>query len=66
MKLPEINLYLIAPEIILSAFGFLVLLLGVFSGKEGKKGYLGILSLIGIAIAFFLGSPSDGIRTNQL
>ncbi len=38
MKLPEINLYLIAPEIILTAFGFLVLLLDVFSAKEGEKG----------------------------
>ena len=60
MKLPEINLYLIAPEIILTAFGFLVLLLGVFSDKEEKKGYLGILSLIGIVIAFFSALPLMG------
>ncbi|OGP90590.1 MAG: NADH-quinone oxidoreductase subunit N [Deltaproteobacteria bacterium RBG_16_48_10] len=60
MKLPEINLYLIAPEIILTAFGFLVLLLDVFSPKEGKKGYLGILSLIGVVIAFFFTLPLMG------
>ena len=60
MKLPEINLYLIAPEMILAGFGFLVLLLGVFTGKEEKKGYLGILSLIGIVIAFFFTLPLMG------
>ncbi len=60
MKLPEINLYLIAPEIILTVFGFLVLLLDVFSAKEGKKGYLGILSLIGVVIAFFFTLPLMG------
>jgi NADH-quinone oxidoreductase subunit N len=60
MKLPEINLCLIAPEIILTVFGFLVLLLDVFSAKEGKKGYLGILSLIGVVIAFFFTLPLMG------
>jgi NADH-quinone oxidoreductase subunit N len=60
MKLPEINLALIAPEIVLTAFGFLVLLLGVFSGKGEKRGYLGVLSLIGIVIAFFAATLCPG------
>ncbi|HSB05171.1 MAG TPA: NADH-quinone oxidoreductase subunit N [Thermodesulfobacteriota bacterium] len=60
MKPPEIDLHLIAPEIILTVFGFLVLLLDVFSSKEGKKGYLGILSLIGIVIAFLFTLPLMG------
>ncbi len=64
MKLPEINLYLIAPEMILTAFGFLVLLLGVFTEKGEKKGYLGILSLMGIVIAFFFTLPLMG--SNQI
>lgn len=61
MKLPEINLYLIAPEIIITAFGFLVLLIDVFWAREEKKGYLGILSLIGIVIAFFYTLPLVGL-----
>ncbi|MGQ9509012.1 MAG: NADH-quinone oxidoreductase subunit N [Thermodesulfobacteriota bacterium] len=60
MKLPEINLYLIAPEIILTAFGFLVLLVDVFSSKTEKKGYLGMLGLIGVVIAFFYTLPLIG------
>jgi len=60
MKIPEIDLYLIAPEIIITAFGFLVLLIDVFWSKEEKKGYLGILSLIGIFIAFFYTLPLIG------
>ena len=38
MKIPEIDLYLIAPEIIITVFGFLVLLVDVFSPKEERKG----------------------------
>jgi NADH-quinone oxidoreductase subunit N len=60
MKLPEIDLYLIAPEIIITVFGFLVLLFDVFFSKEGKKGYLGILSLVGIVLAFFYTLPQIG------
>jgi len=63
MNLPEINLALIAPEIVLTAFGFLVLLLGVFSTGEGKRTYLGILSLLGVVIAFFFTLPLMG--TNE-
>ena len=51
MKLPEIDLYLIAPEIVITAFGFLVLLLDVFLPKGERKGYLGVISLIGIVFA---------------
>lgn len=60
MKLPEIDLYLIAPEIVITAFGLLVLLVDVFSPKGEKKVYLGILSLIGVAIAFFYTLPLVG------
>jgi NADH-quinone oxidoreductase subunit N len=64
MKLPEIDLSLIAPEIVLAAFGFLVLLVDVFSPKGGKKGYLGFLSLIGVVIAFFFTLPLMGSATS--
>jgi len=60
MKLPDIDLYLIAPEIIITVFGFLVLLVDVFAPKGEKKGYLGVLSLIGVAIAFFYTLPLVG------
>ena len=60
MKLPEIDLYLIAPEIVITLFGFLVLLIDVFSSKVEKKGYLGVLSLIGVVIAFFYTLPLVG------
>jgi len=60
MKVPEIDLYLIAPEIIITVFGFLVLLFDVFFSKEGEKGYLGILSLVGIVLAFFYTFPQVG------
>jgi len=60
MKLPQIDLYLIAPEIIIAAFGFLVLLVDVFAPKGEKKGHLGVLSLIGVVIAFFYTLPLVG------
>jgi NADH-quinone oxidoreductase subunit N len=60
MKIPEIDIYLISPEIIITAFGFLVLLVDVFLAKEERKGYLGILSLIGIVLAFFYTLPLVG------
>src|SRR5512139_432424 len=67
MKLPEIDLYLIAPEIVITIFGFLVLMVDVFSPKKERKGYLGVISLIGILIAFFytlplMGSASSGFE----
>lgn len=60
MKLPEIDLYLIAPEMIIAAFGFLVLLLDVFLTKGEKKGYLGVISLIGIILAGLYTLPQMG------
>jgi NADH-quinone oxidoreductase subunit N len=60
MKIPEIDLYLIAPEIIVTAFGFLVLLLDVFLPKGERKGYLGIVSLIGIVYASLYTIPQMG------
>ncbi len=60
MKLPEIDLYLIAPEIIMTAFGFLVLLIDVFTPRAEKKGYLGIICLIGIILAFLFTLPQFG------
>lgn len=60
MKIPEIDLYLIAPEMIITLFGFFILMIDVFLPKRERKGYLGILSLIGIAIAFFYTLPQIG------
>jgi NADH-quinone oxidoreductase subunit N len=60
MKLPEIDLYLIAPEIVVTAFGFLVLLVDVFTPKAERKSYLGIISLIGIILAFLFTLPQIG------
>jgi len=60
MKIPEIDLYLIAPEIIITAFGFLVLLLDVFLPKGERKGYLGVISLIGILFAGLYTLPQMG------
>jgi len=51
MKLPEIDLYLIAPEIVITAFGFLVLMIDVFSPKEGGKKSLGYFGLLGVILA---------------
>jgi len=60
MKPPEIDLYLIAPEIVVTAFGFLVLLVDVFTPKAERKSYLGIISLIGIILAFLFTLPQIG------
>jgi NADH-quinone oxidoreductase subunit N len=60
MKIPEIDLYLIAPEIIVTAFGFLVLLLDVFLPKGERKGYLGVISLIGILFGGLYTFPQIG------
>lgn len=53
MKLPEIDLHLITPEIVIVVCGFLVLLCEVFLPKLENKKFLGILSIIGIIISFF-------------
>jgi NADH-quinone oxidoreductase subunit N len=60
MKIPEINLYLIAPEMIVTAFGFLVLLMDVLLPKGERKGYLGVTSLIGIFFAGLYTVPQMG------
>jgi NADH-quinone oxidoreductase subunit N len=51
MKLPEIDLYLIAPEIVLCVAGLLVLLVDAFSPRESRKSGIGVLSLAGIVVA---------------
>ena len=51
MKIPEIQLSLIYPEMIITGFGFLVLLVDVFSPRATRKDHLGVLSLIGIVAA---------------
>ncbi len=60
MKLPEINLYLIAPEIIVAAFGLLVLMIDVFWPKEQDKKNLGSFCLIGIILAFLFALSQIG------
>jgi len=60
MKIPEIDLYLIAPEIIIAAFGFFVLLIDVFWPKEGGKKNLGYFSLIGVILAFLFALSHRG------
>jgi len=68
MKPPEIDLHLIAPEIILTVFGFLVLLLDVFlSQGKGKRATLEFLSLIGVVNRFLftlslMGSTQAGFE----
>jgi NADH-quinone oxidoreductase subunit N len=67
MKIPEINLSLIAPEIIITVFGFLVLLIEVFSPKEVRKKNIGAFSLIGVILAFLftlsqMGSAKSGFE----
>lgn len=56
-------MYLIAPELIMTGFGLLVLLVDVFSRKGGKKDYLGVFSLIGVILAFFYTLPQIGTAT---
>jgi len=51
MKLPEIDLFLIAPELILAVFGLMLLLIEVFTSKGAKRSYLGGFSLIGVILS---------------
>ncbi len=60
MKIPEIDLYFIAPEIIISTFGFLVLIIDVFSPKGQRKGYLGVFCLIGVILSFLFALSQMG------
>jgi NADH-quinone oxidoreductase subunit N len=50
ISVPEINVSIIAPELILSAFGLAILLVGVFASGR-KNELLGYISLAGIIIA---------------
>jgi NADH-quinone oxidoreductase subunit N len=50
--IPAINMAVIAPEVILSLFAMALLLINVFVKGE-NKGYLGYLSIFGIAITLF-------------
>jgi len=61
-----VNFSAILPELILSLFGMLILLVGVFVRTE-KKGFLAIFSLIGVALALVVtiggwGSPQEGFN----
>lgn len=61
---PAINFAAIMPETILSVFAMALLLINVFVPSE-QKGYLGYLSLIGVAVALYLsfagwGNPQGG------
>jgi NADH-quinone oxidoreductase subunit N len=48
----QINFGTIMPEMILAAFGILVLLVGVFSStREGGRDHLGYISLVGVVLA---------------
>jgi len=52
IPLPTINLIDISPEMTLGVFGLVILLLDLFLRREGK-GYLAVLSLIGVGGAFY-------------
>jgi NADH-quinone oxidoreductase subunit N len=57
---PEINLSIIAPELIMSAFGLAILLLGAFLPGKGRNESLGYISLLGILLAFSFTLPLMG------
>jgi NADH:ubiquinone oxidoreductase subunit 2 (subunit N) len=60
MKIPEIDLSLIAPEMIITAFGLLALLVGVFSRKGGRTKIVDTLSLIGVILALIIAVTMKG------
>ena len=54
--IPSVADYLrILPEILLAFFGIAVMMLEAVS--RGKRGYLGVISLVGIAAAFVANFP---------
>jgi NADH-quinone oxidoreductase subunit N len=57
ISIPEINFSIIAPELILSAFGLAILLFGAFSPGKRRNDHLGYVSLAGIVVAFFFTFP---------
>jgi len=57
----QINFSIIMPEVILAAFGILVLLIGVFSSsKDEGKDHLGYISLFGVILALIFSVPLFG------
>ena len=61
MKIPEIDLCLIAPEMIITAFGLLALLVGVFSRNGGRTKSVDTLSLIGVILALVVTVTMRGV-----
>ena len=61
MKLLDIDLYLIAPEISVACFGIMVLLIEAFSTHYKKAKNLGLLSLIGVILAFLFVLSQMGV-----
>ncbi len=61
MKIPEINLFLIAPEIIITVFGLAVLIIDVFTPKKVMKKNLGLFTLIGVILAFLFTVTQKGL-----
>ena len=61
MKLPTIDLFLIAPEIVITAFGLTVLLIEVFSPDRKREKNLGVYCLYGVVIAFFFVLSQMGV-----
>lgn len=57
ISIPEISFSIIAPELILSAFGLAILLLGAFFPGKRRNDHLGYVSLAGIVVAFFFTLP---------
>ena len=56
----QVNFKIIMPEIILAAFGLLVLLLGVFPSSRGETDRLGYVSLVGVILALIFSVPLFG------
>lgn len=57
----QINFRIIMPEIILAAFGIMVLLVSVFSSsKDDSKDHLGYISLFGVILALIFSFPLFG------
>lgn len=63
MKPPEINVTAIAPEIVMTLSALVVLLLEVFLKGRENRGYLGVLSAIGVIVAFLFTLPLMGAET---
>ena len=60
MKIPEIDLYLIAPEIIITVFRVFGASDRRLLAQRREEGVLGVISLIGIVFAFLYTLPQMG------